>query len=133
MQRVVETQERSDFSAGAVIEILAPIGLVPVSLHGGGDYTLHAWEEISNWNGRNVCIGSYSCFVEGLAGPPNVFCGGGVFAAVWACAVAVLVDRDYDVRRHFASTKDRLEVSFFFMVEAFVDFRGLRIDLPKTS
>ena len=40
IQRVVEPKEPFDSGAGAVIEVLAPIGLVPVSLHGGGDSTL---------------------------------------------------------------------------------------------
>ena len=54
-----------------------------------------------------------------------------MFTAIWAGAVDVLVDRGYDVRRHFASTQNGIQVSLFLVGEAFVDFRGLRIDFAK--
>ena len=52
--------------------------------------------------------------------------------AVGTGAVEVFVDGGNNVRRHFASTEDRLEVSFVLVVEAFVNLGCLYVDLPQT-
>ena len=130
-QHVVEAKELFGFDAGAVVKILAPVGLLSVGLHGWSNAALEAWEKVGEGNGCDVSVGGDTCFMEGLTCPSDVLCRGRVLSAVRARAIVIFVDRSNEVRRHFASAQDRLEESLFFIGEAFVDLRCLGVDFPQ--